>query len=136
MKANNEQAVAIDLTAFGDESADIPSGNVAGESNTATSGETTGIDDSTQSSQNVVYGIQDDNTTAEDTSQPPEIDDSKQETFDELIKGKYKTDFSEKVQGIINERFKESKQLNLKSLSKWQRLYLQSMGLKAIVLKN
>ena len=112
MKAIIDQAVAIDLTVFGDESADTSNGDVAGNSETALTGETTGTDDSTQSSQEVVYGIQDDDTTAEKTSEIPETDDNKQETsFDELIKDKYKSEFHSKVQGIINERFKETKQI-------------------------
>ncbi len=110
MKAIIEQAVAIDLTMFGDESAGASGGNVAGNSESAM-GETTGTDDSTQSSQDVVYGIQDDDTTAENTSEIPETDEQERElTFDELIKNKYKSEFSSKVQGIINERFKETKQ--------------------------
>ena len=112
MKAIIDQAVAIDLTVFGDESADTSNGDVAGNSETALTGETTGTDDSTQSSQEVVYGIQDDDTTAENTSEIPETDDNKQEmSFDELIKDKYKSEFHSKVQGIINERFKETKQI-------------------------
>lgn len=112
MKAFIDQAVAIDLTVFGDESADTSNGDVAGNSETALTGETTGTDDSTQSSQEVVYGIQDDDTTAENTSENPETGDNKQETsFDELIKDKYKSEFHSKVQGIINERFKETKQI-------------------------
>lgn len=111
MKAIIDHAVVIDLTVFGDESADTSNGEVAGNSDAALTGETTGTDDSTQSSQEVVYGIQDENTTEEDTSENPETGDNEQEmSFDELIKDKYKSEFHSKVQGIINERFKETKQ--------------------------
>lgn len=116
MKAIINQAVAIDLTVFDDGAAATSSGDVAGNSETAPTGETTGTDDNTQSSnEDVVYGIQDDNTAKEDTSEIPEADDKEQEmSFDELIKSKYKNEFSSKVQGIINERFKETKQTEAK----------------------
>ena len=111
MKPIINQEVAIDLTMFDDVSADASSNDVAGNSETVLTGETTGYADSTQSSQEVVYGIQDDDTTQEEASEIPETDDNEQEmSFDELIKGKYKNDFSTKVQGIINERFMVSKQ--------------------------
>lgn len=134
MKATIDQAVAIDLTVFGDESADTSNGDVAGNSETALTGETTGTDDSTQSSQEVVYGIQDDDTTAETTSDIPETDDNKQETsFDELIKDKYKSEFHSKVQGIINERFKETKQIEaqLENYKQMAEVISAKYGLKA-----
>ena len=112
MKAIINQAEAIDLTVFDDGTAGTSIGDAAGNSEAVPMGETTGTDDNTQSSnEDVVYGIQDDNTAEEDTSEIPEADDSEQEmSFDELIKNKYKSEFSSKVQGIINERFKETKQ--------------------------
>lgn len=134
MKAIIDRAVAIDLTVFGDESADTSNGDVAGNSETALTGETTGTDDSTQSSQEVVYGIQDDDTTAENTSEIPETDDNKQETsFDELIKDKYKSEFHSKVQGIINERFKETKQIEaqLENYKQMAEVISAKYGLKA-----
>ena len=134
MKAIIDQAVAIDLTVFGDESADTSNGDVAGNSETALTGETTGTDDSTQSSQEVVYGIQDDDTTAEKTSEIPETDDNKQETsFDELIKDKYKSEFHSKVQGIINERFKETKQIEaqLENYKQMAEVISAKYGIKA-----
>lgn len=123
MKAITNQEVAIDLTVFDDVSADTSSDDVAGNSETALTGETTGNDDSTQSSnEDVVYGIQDDDTTQEEASEIPEADENEQEmSFEELIKGKYKNDFSSKVQGIINERFKESKQ-NEARLEKFEQM--------------
>ena len=134
MKAIIDRAVAIDLTVFGDESADTSNGDVAGNSETALTGETTGTDDSTQSSQEVVYGIQDDDTTAENTSEIPETDDNKQEmSFDELIKDKYKSEFHSKVQGIINERFKETKQIEaqLENYKQMAEVISAKYGLKA-----
>ena len=134
MKAIIDRAVAIDLTVFGDESADTSNGDVAGNSEAALTGETTGTDDSTQSSQEVVYGIQDDDTTAETTSDIPETDDNKQETsFDELIKDKYKSEFHSKVQGIINERFKETKQIEaqLENYKQMAEVISAKYGLKA-----
>ncbi len=134
MKAIIDRAVAIDLTVFGDESADTSNGDVAGNSEAALTGETTGTDDSTQSSQEVVYGIQDDDTTAENTSEIPETDDNKQETsFDELIKDKYKSEFHSKVQGIINERFKETKQIEaqLENYKQMAEVISAKYGLKA-----
>lgn len=134
MKAIIDQAVAIDLAVFGDESADTSNGDVAGNSETALTGETTGTDDSTQSSQEVVYGIQDDDTTAENTSEIPETDDNKQEmSFDELIKDKYKSEFHSKVQGIINERFKETKQIEaqLENYKQMAEVISTKYGLKA-----
>lgn len=59
---------------------------------------------------NVIYGKasmdQGQTTTGEETNTPQK---SKQQTFEDLIKGEYKEEFSKRTQGIIDERFKKMK---------------------------
>lgn len=59
---------------------------------------------------NVIYGkattVQGTTTTEVDTNTPQK---TKQQTFEDLIKGEYKEEFSKRTQGIIDERFKKMK---------------------------
>ena len=56
----------------------------------------------------VAYGIQD---TAEESAAAEQNGETTEESFDSLIKGKYKQDYDASVQKIINRRFKETKTL-------------------------
>ncbi|MBR3635831.1 MAG: hypothetical protein IKN47_06510 [Lachnospiraceae bacterium] len=69
---------------------------------------------------NVIYGKQDD--AADDAGDDPDNDETDgsdgvdaseedQESFEDLIKGKFKDDFHKKVKGIINSRFAQTKGL-------------------------
>lgn len=61
---------------------------------------------------NVVYGKAEEGaaTTPSDTESPK----TRQQAFEELIKGEYKEEFQKRTQGIINDRFKETKSLQEK----------------------
>lgn len=66
----------------------------------------------------VKYGIQDDDGPEEQTDAPEETDNNETEddtpaaeSFEDLIKGRYKQDFDNRVQSIINQRFKGYKEL-------------------------
>lgn len=60
----------------------------------------------------VKYGIQPQEETETSTVQPEPVKEPEAKvTFDDLIKGEYKKDFDSKVQSIINQRFKETKDL-------------------------
>lgn len=62
----------------------------------------------------VVYGKQarDDDGDTEEEGDAPEEEAPKRASFDELIKGEYKEDFTKKMQQVINRRFAETKSLN------------------------
>lgn len=74
-----------------------------------------------RTTENIVYGIQEENSLQESGTEKEQIanvqdvkDTSDQESFDNLIKGKFKTDFENRVQKIIDKRFKETKKMEAK----------------------
>ena len=65
---------------------------------------------------NVKYGIQPEEKQTETIEEAEVKEEAPKETksFEELIKGEYKKDFDERVQNIINQRFKDHKSLQEK----------------------
>ena len=83
---------------------------------------------------NVKYGIQPQEAQTE-TVEETEVETAPKETksFEELIKGEYKKDFDERVQNIINQRFKDHKSLQekLEKLSPLEEFLTKRYGKEA-----
>lgn len=105
-------------------------GNSPADTGVATNGETQAQASATKKSTakknplaGVVYGKQEDDSGAagvEQTTTPAKQNETivttdtaeaKKSEFEKLIKGDYKSEFDERVQNIINQRFKETKEL-------------------------
>lgn len=67
------------------------------------SGSAAGNDGDSGDLSNVQYGVSFD-TSTEETPAEPATDDGAAETFDSLIKGKYKADYDQRVQDIVQKR--------------------------------
>jgi len=105
---NKLKLYALNLTLF-DEGAAAPGPSVEG---------TVGSDSQQkQAAPKVVYGKQDDTQTATpiakgaETKAPVEQPVDRRSEFEKMIKGDYKAEFNERTQGIIDQRFKASKQV-------------------------
>ena len=106
---NATMIVPFDLTLFAE--------GAGGEGATSGTGENNNpLDAARGTAKEVIkYGIQDDaGAQGADVQKTPEKEEAEGENFKDLIKGKYKQDFSAEVQKIINKRFRETETMKAK----------------------
>ena len=119
--------------------ADASSGNDLGASDVRRSYGKTTKKGTSNSLSDVVYGLQpdqdtpDESLTAGDAEKPKTPEKSKSQMFDELVRGEYKEEYDAKFQKAFNQRFKEQKQMQerLDSLNPLVNMLSEKYGVDA-----